>query len=118
MLLRPFALFLIFVAGLAGCTSEPAKQTTAPVAPPLPNNLTRTHLEYYPDASKRAKEQGRVVLKIHLDPSGAIDLPMQIDRESTDAGNRCLGGVLISGEDRAGRSAVGYRRSVASIDAA
>ena len=32
--------------------------------------------------------------------------------------NRCLGGVLISGEDRAGRSAVGYRRSVASIDAA
>jgi hypothetical protein len=32
--------------------------------------------------------------------------------------NRCLGGVLISGEDRAGRSAVGYRRSVASIDVA
>jgi hypothetical protein len=33
-------------------------------------------------------------------------------------GNRCLGGVLISGEDRAGRSAADYRRSVASIDAA
>jgi DNA invertase Pin-like site-specific DNA recombinase len=32
--------------------------------------------------------------------------------------NRCLGGVLISGEDRAGRSAADYRRSVASIDAA
>lgn len=88
MLLRPFALFLIFVAGLAGCATEPAKQTTASVAPPLPNILTRTHLEYYPDASKRAKEQGRVVLKIHLDPSGAIDLPMQIDGESTDAAPR------------------------------
>jgi hypothetical protein len=34
------------------------------------------------------------------------------------AGNRCLGGVLISGEDRAGRSAADYRRSVASTDAA
>ena len=32
--------------------------------------------------------------------------------------NRCLAGVLISGEDRAGRSAVGFPRSVVSINAA
>jgi hypothetical protein len=32
--------------------------------------------------------------------------------------NRCLGGVLISGEDRAGRSAEGFPRSIASTDAA
>jgi hypothetical protein len=33
-------------------------------------------------------------------------------------GNRCLAGVLISGEGRAGRSAADYRRSVVSTDAA
>jgi hypothetical protein len=32
--------------------------------------------------------------------------------------NRCLAGVLISGEGRAGRSAADYRRSVVSTDAA
>jgi hypothetical protein len=89
MLLRPFALFLILTTAIAGCaTRGPAKQTPAPVAPPLPLNLSRTHLEYYPDASKRAHEQGRVVVKLHLDSSGAIGLPMQIDRERTDAAPR------------------------------
>jgi hypothetical protein len=35
-----------------------------------------------------------------------------------DMRNRCLAGVLISGEDRAGRSAAGCPRSIASTDAA
>jgi TonB family protein len=87
------ALFILLAAfGIGGCaTHRPAQES--PVvpslsAPPLPNQLTKPLLEYYPDASKRAHEQGRVVVKLHLDPSGAIDLPMQIDRESTDAAPR------------------------------
>jgi TonB family protein len=89
MLLRPFALFLVLMTVIAGCaTRESVEQTPAPVAPPLPYNLSRTHLEYYPDASKRAREQGRVVVNLHLDPSGAVGLPMQIDRGKTDAAPR------------------------------
>ena len=46
-------------------------------------------------------------------------LPVREDRRQVMCeGNRCLAGVLISGEDRAGRSAAGCPRSVASTDAA
>jgi TonB family protein len=89
MLLRPFALFLILMTAAAGCaTHRPAKQTPAPVAPPLPKALSGRLLEYYPDASKRQHEQGRVVIDAEIGPSGVFEQPVSIDRAQTDAAPR------------------------------
>src|SRR6266478_5440156 len=86
MLLRPFALFLILMTAVAGCaTQQPAKQTPAPVAPPLPKALSGRLLEYYPDASKRQHEQGRIVVDAEIGPSGVFEQPVSIDRVQTDA---------------------------------
>lgn len=85
MLLRPFALFLILMTALAGCaTHRPAQRTPAPVAPPLPKALSGNLLEYYPDASKRQHEQGRVVVDAEIGP-GPFAQPVSIDRAQTDA---------------------------------
>jgi TonB family protein len=86
---------LVFVFGLvAGCADNRhplERPVSIPLAvPPLPDGLRdgQKLLEYYPDASKRAHEQGRVVVKLKIDASGALDLPMQIDSNLTDAAPR------------------------------
>lgn len=83
--------FLILLALVGGCADSrhaPERPVSIPLAvPSLPEGLSdgQKLLEYYPDASKRAHEQGRVVVKLHIGPSGALDLPVQIDRERTEA---------------------------------
>jgi hypothetical protein len=94
------ALFLIVLGFAAGCANNrqaPERPVSIPlVAPPLPEQLRdgQNLLEYYPDASKRAHEQGRVVVKLKIGASGALDLPMQIDRDLTDAAPRLAEAAL------------------------
>jgi hypothetical protein len=82
-------LFLIVLALVAGCANN-RHASERPTVPPLPEGLRdgQKFLEYYPDASKRAHEQGRVVAKLQIGPSGALDLPIQIDSNLTDAAPR------------------------------
>lgn len=74
-----------------GCVADgPAKEppTSTPLAvPALPNGLRdgQKLLDYYPDASKRAHEQGRVVVTLGIGASGTLEPSMQVDRERTDA---------------------------------
>jgi TonB family protein len=87
--LKRALIILLAAFGIGGCATYRHAQESpiaAPLSvPPLPNQLSQTLLEFYPDASKRAREQGRVVVHLQIDPSGAIDLPIQIDRERTNA---------------------------------
>ena len=88
----------------------------APVSlPPLPTGLSdgQKLLEYYPDASKRAHEQGRVVVKLHTAPSGAIDLPLQIDRDRTDASPRLEEAAQMILSGRKFEAAENYRNNLA-----
>jgi hypothetical protein len=68
------ALVLVFTGG---CTTARYAQglpnPTPLTAPSLPEGLRDGHklLEYYPDASKRAREQGRVVVKLQIGGSGS-----------------------------------------------
>jgi TonB family protein len=82
------ALVLVFTGGCV--TDRHAQESPIPTplaAPSLPEGLRdgQKLLDYYPDASKRAHEQGRVVVKLQIGASGTLDRPMQIDRERTDA---------------------------------
>jgi TonB family protein len=92
-------LFLIVLGLVAGCVHNrhaPERPVSIPLAvPPLPERLRdgQKLLEYYPDASKRAHEQGRVVVKLHIGASGALDLP-QIDSGLTDAAPRLAEAAL------------------------
>jgi len=88
----PFAFFLPALVCAGGCVThaeEPPVQTT-PIAPSLPRELSdgQNLLDYYPPASRRLHEQGRVVLKLQVNPSGAVEQPIQIDHERTDASPR------------------------------
>jgi TonB family protein len=81
-------LVLLFIAGCVDTRHAPQRPVPTPLtAPPLPEKLRdgQKLLEYYPDASKRAHEQGRVVVKLQIGASGVADLPMQIDSDLTDA---------------------------------
>src|SRR3984957_10580159 len=84
--------FGVPVLGFTGGWGADRHTQESPIAsplgvPPLPQGLRdgQKLLEYYPEASKRAHEQGRVVVKLVMSPSGALDLPMKIDRDLTDA---------------------------------
>ena len=81
-------LVLVFTGGCVADRHTQESPIASPLGvPPLPQGLRdgQKLLEYYPDASKRAHEQGRVVVKLVISPSGALDLPMKIDRDLTDA---------------------------------
>ena len=87
-MLRSLALFIIYFAAVTGCSSarRPADQAmTASSVPPLPQALHGRLLEWYPDASKRAHEQGRVVVNGQISPAGVLIQPVSIDRTQTDA---------------------------------
>ena len=63
----------------------------------------------------------RVALRLLLRAKALIkQAPVRVDASANELleRNRCLAGVLISGEDRAGRSAAGCPRSAVSTDAA
>jgi hypothetical protein len=87
-------LFLLVLVLVAGCVNNrhalERPVSLALAAPPLPEGLRdgQKLLEYYPDASKRAHEQGRVVVKLQTGASGVTELPMQIDSDLTDAAPR------------------------------
>ncbi len=65
-------------------TQVASTNTPAPVAPPPPKQVARTPVkqdprhplkigeEWYPDASKRAGEEGRCIVKIHIMATGQI----------------------------------------------
>jgi Gram-negative bacterial TonB protein C-terminal len=80
---------LLALMVLPGCVAgRHAPAIPAPrAAPPIPKRLSdgQKLLDYYPDASKRAHEQGRVVIKLQIGASGELEQPIQIDRERTDA---------------------------------
>jgi Gram-negative bacterial TonB protein C-terminal len=88
-------LFLIILGLVAGCAdNRPAQERLAVPPPPEALRDGQKLLQYYPDASKRAHEQGRVVAKLLIGPSGALDLPMQIDSDLTDAAPRLAEAAL------------------------
>jgi len=85
MLLRPLGPFLIFFAAVTGCSTTQSPASIAPEAPPLPKSLHGKLVEYYPDGSKRAHEQGRVVVIAEIGPSGVLEQAVSFDRTQTDA---------------------------------
>lgn len=86
-MLRSLAFFIIFLTAVTGCTGRrPADQAPTPsLVPPLPQALHGRLLEWYPGASKRAHEQGRVVVDGEISLSGVLIQPVSIDRTQTDA---------------------------------
>jgi TonB-like protein len=72
---------------LPGCVADRHAPIIPLAAPPIPKRLSdgQKFLDYYPDASKRAHEQGRVVMKLQIGASGELEQPIQIDRGRTDA---------------------------------
>jgi Gram-negative bacterial TonB protein C-terminal len=91
------SLFLLMTAA-AGCTSNGGVHTSALalVAPPLPKPIANEeNLQgYYPDASKRAKEIGRVVVELKISPSGALDGPPLVDASQTSAAPRLIDATM------------------------
>lgn len=83
-----FLLLILVVTG--GCVTDRHSQELSGAPPlavrPLPERLRdgQQLLEYYPGASKRSHEQGRVVVNLQIGASGALE-QMQINRERTDA---------------------------------
>jgi hypothetical protein len=67
-----------------------APEAITRTAPPLPKSLRGKLLDYYPDGSKRAHEQGRVVMNAEIGPSGRIVQPISIDAANTDAAARLV----------------------------
>lgn len=86
-MLRSLAFFILFLAAMTGCSRwRPTDQATSvSLAPPLPQALHRSLHEWYPDASKRLHEQGRVVVDGDISPAGVLIEPVSIDRTQTDA---------------------------------
>jgi hypothetical protein len=81
-------LVLVFTGGCV--TDRHAQESSSPTplaVPSLPEGLRdgQKLLDYYPGASKRTHEQGRVVVNLQIGASGVLEQPMQIDRERTDA---------------------------------
>jgi outer membrane biosynthesis protein TonB len=112
-----FVLLVLVFAG--GCVTdrhiqEPPIQTTL-AAPPLPEGLSdgQDLLDCYPNVSKRLHDQGRVVVKLQIGASGAIEQPLQIDRERTDATSQLEAAALKIFSGR--RFGVGehYKKNVA-----
>src|SRR5580692_5663157 len=83
-----FLLALVFTGGCVVDLHAQEPSSSPPLeVPPLPKRLQHGQelLEFYPNRSKWAHEQGRVVANLQIGDSGALEQPMQIDRERTDA---------------------------------
>ena len=83
-----FLLALVFTGGCVADLHAQEPSSSPPLeVPPLPKRLQHGQelLEFYPNRSKWAHEQGRVVVNLQIGDSGALEQPMQIDRERTDA---------------------------------
>jgi TonB family protein len=83
---------LILAGGCVNSRVAPEQPVPVPLpAPPLPAELRdggQKLLDYYPDASRRAHEQGRVVVKLQIDASGARSHVIEVDHERTHAASR------------------------------
>jgi hypothetical protein len=110
-------LVILSLATAAGCASINTSHSVAPalIAPPLPKSLASStgFIEYYPDASRRAKEVGRVVVSLKIGSSGTLDGPIAIDEKQTsaaprlvDAATKILSGVHFDVDNTYKRSVV------------
>jgi TonB family protein len=87
--LMPIAAISLCVAG--GCASpnetrapNVAHVSAAPVAPPLPERYKSGNFtDFYPDASRRAREGGEVVVIFTIGPKGTADEPITVDQEKS-----------------------------------
>jgi outer membrane biosynthesis protein TonB len=77
-----------------GCTSTPAPRQTAEhtEAPPISMQYTNSTplYYYYPDASQRAKEEGRVVVRLTIGATGVPEEPIDIDEQQSTSYPRLL----------------------------
>lgn len=106
------------MTAITGCASNSGVVTSAHalVAPPLPKSIAnQENLQgFYPDASIRAKETGRVVVDLKIAPSGALDGPPVVDASQTSAAPRLIEATMYMLDNKWIVFDVGdtYKRSV------
>jgi outer membrane biosynthesis protein TonB len=108
----PLSLLLL----ATGCTSGSApRQTTARDETPPISMLpldTSTLDYYYPDASRRAKETGRVVARLTIGANGVPEEPIDIDSEQSTSYPRLLDATRKIFRRRQFAIGDGYSRTV------
>jgi outer membrane biosynthesis protein TonB len=109
----PLIPILISISVASGCaaTNTPSDRAAAAilVAPPM-ITIFRDINDWYPDASKRANETGRVVLHFAVSPAGVSEEPFTLDEKESTTYPRLIEAAQRMFHGTKFQSGPGYKR--------